>query len=69
MAALAKGLPVFLIPEQRPIATMRNDVIDYGRRSQHTVPAAFRAERVLPQVQHSGFSPTGVVPTGKRTAT
>ena len=51
MAALAKGLPVLFIPEQRPVAAMRDDVINHGRRSQHTVPAAFRAERVLAEEQ------------------
>jgi hypothetical protein len=32
MAVLAKGLPVFLIPEKYLIAAMWNDVIDHSGR-------------------------------------
>ena len=68
MAVLAKGLPILFIPEQRRVAAMWGDVIDYRRRGQHAVPAAFRAERVLAEEQRSGLAPAGVVSARVRSA-
>lgn len=68
MAALAKGLPVLLIPEQRHVTAMRDDVVDHGCWGQYAVSAAFRAERVLTEEQRSGLAPAGVVPARVRPA-
>ena len=68
MAALAKGLPVLLIPEQRHVTAMRDDVVDHGCWGQYAVSAAFRAERVLTEEQRSGLAPAGVIPAHVRSA-
>ena len=68
MAALAKGLPVLFIPEQRRVAAMRDDVVDHRRWGQHAVLAAFRTERILAEEQRSGLAPAGVVPARVRPA-
>ena len=46
MAVLAKGLPVLFIPEQRPVAAMRDDVIHNRRGRERAVALAFRAQRM-----------------------
>jgi hypothetical protein len=46
MAALAKGLPVVFIPEQLPVAPVRNDVIDNGRRGYVSFSQTLDAQRM-----------------------
>ena len=46
MAVLAKGLPILFIPEKFAVAAMGNNMVDHGRRSQHTVFQAFNAQRM-----------------------
>ena len=62
MAVLAKGLPVFFVPEQDGITTMRNDVIDHGCWGEFSFLPAFHTQRILPQESNSGASPFSVVP-------
>ncbi len=64
MAALAKGLPITFIPEQLPVATMRNDVIDYSRRSQLVLFHAFHTQRMPGEESLSSCPPLGVIPAG-----
>ena len=61
MASLAKGLPVFFIPEQFLVTPVRNDVIHHGCRGQYTILFAFRTERIPLQEGSTGFTPTAVV--------
>ena len=61
MAALAKGLPVFFVPEQFFIAPVRHDVIHNRGRRQSTCFSAFRAQRMLLQEECTGFAPVGIV--------
>lgn len=68
MAALAKGLPVFFIPEQFLVTPVRNDVIHDRRRGQYAVLSAFRTKRIPLQKGSTGFTPTAVVPALYRTA-
>lgn len=57
-----------LIPEQRRVTAMRDDMIDHGCRGQHAVPATFRAKRILAEEQRSGLAPAGVIPARVRSA-
>jgi len=68
MAVLAKGLPVFFIPEQFLITSVRDDVIHDRCRGQYTVFSAFRAKRIPLQKGSTGFTPTAVVSALYRTA-
>ena len=68
MAALAKGLPVCLIPEQFLIPPVRNDMIDYSRRGEPVLFHTFHAQRVQPKVSFPDCPPPGVIPAGIRTA-
>ena len=68
MAVLAKGLPIMFIPEQLAIAAMRNDMVNYRRRSQSSILPALRAQRMLLQEGRSCFPPSGVVPPCIRAA-
>ena len=68
MAALAKGLPVFFIPEELLISSVRDDVIHDRCRGQYTVLSAFRTERISLQEGSTGFTPTAVVPALYRAA-
>ena len=61
MAVLAKGLPVFFVPEQSWIATMRNDVVYYGCWSEFSILPALNAQRILPQESCSGATPFSIV--------
>ena len=61
MAVLAKGLPVFLIPEKNRITAMRNDVVDNRRRRQLSVFSAFFAERILFEKQRPCYAPLAVI--------
>ena len=68
MAVLAKGLPIFYIPEQPGIAPMRHDMVDDGRRGHFAFLHAFRAKRMPLEEGFSCFPPPGVVAPGVRAA-
>ena len=68
MAVLAKGLPILFIPEKLAVAAMGNDMVNYGRGSQHTVFQAFGAQGMPGKKRFSRFSPVCVIPSGSRTA-
>ena len=68
MAVLAKGLPILFIPEKFAVATMGNDVVDYGRGRQRTVFQAFGAQRTPGQKRLPRFSPVCVIAPGGSTA-
>lgn len=59
MAALAKGLPVLLIPEQIRVAAMRIDMIHDGRRDEPSfflaadAPGGWRFRKNFPAFCHS----------------
>lgn len=61
MAALAKGLPVFFIPEQMFIPSMRDDVIHNRRRGEDARLQALGAEWISPQVSVTGSPPFAVI--------
>ena len=67
MVALAQALPVAFIPEQLPVATMRNDVIDYSRRSQLVLFHAFHTQRISGEESLSRCPPPGVISPSIRT--
>ena len=69
MAALAQWLPVFLIPEQLRIASMRDNMIDYGCRFHPTFGEALNAERIAPKKLHPGLPPLTIVPARSSPAT
>ena len=69
MAVLTKGLPVLFIPEKRMIAAMGYDMIDHGRRGQHTAFQAFDAQRMSGQKRLPRLSPVCVIAPGGSTAT
>lgn len=66
MAALAKGLPVFLIPEQIRVAAMRSDVVHHGRRNEPSFLFASDAPGVTLQEELPGFLPLSPVATQHR---
>ena len=68
MAVLTKGLPVLFIPEKRVVAAMGNDMVDDGRRRQHTVFQAFGAQRMPSQKRLPRLSPACVISSGSRAA-
>ena len=68
MAVLTKGLPVLFIPEKRMIAAMGYDMIDHGRRGQHTAFQAFDAQRMSGQKRLPRLSPVCVIAPGGSTA-
>jgi hypothetical protein len=47
MTRLAKWLPIAFVPEQDLIATMRNDVINYGGWYKCAILRAVRAKRMI----------------------
>ena len=63
MAALAKGLPVLLIPEQIRVAAMRLDMIHDGRRDEPSFFLAADAPGVAFQEKPPGFLPFSPVAT------
>ena len=68
MAAFAKLLPILFIPEKHMIAAMGNDMVNHGRRRQHTVLQAFGAQRMPGQKRLPRLSPVYVIPSGGSTA-
>ena len=68
MAALAKGLPICLIPEQPLITPMRNNVIHHRCGHDLALRLAEGAQRMLLQEESAGLTPAAVVPTGIGTA-
>lgn len=63
MAALAKGLPVFLIPEQHLVPAMRNDMVnDRGGREPPSLPA-IHAQWVLAKETRPRASPFATIAT------
>lgn len=68
MAVLAKGLPILFIPEKLAVAAMGNNMIDHGRRSQHTGFQTFGAQRMPGQERLPRLSPVCVITPGSRAA-
>ena len=64
MAALAKGLPVCLIPEQSLISPMRNDMVHDGSRGELSLPHTLSTQGVQLQEDIPLPSPPGIVPAG-----
>jgi hypothetical protein len=52
-----------LIPEQFLITSVRDDVVDYGRRGKYTVALTFDAQRIFPKEHRPRASPSGIVST------
>ena len=61
MTVFAKRLPVLLIPEQLLITPVRDDVVDYGGRSQLAFLSAFCAQWMPFQEGFSFRPPAGVI--------
>jgi hypothetical protein len=59
----AKGLPVGSIPEQRLIALVGLDVVDYRPCGYSTIPLAHHAQGVMLQVYRPSPAPACVVST------
>ena len=68
VTGLAKGLPVFFIPEQTLIAPVRNDMIDHCCRFRFSFPQALCAERMQLKKSFPGLSPPSVVSSRVSTA-
>ena len=66
MAALAKGLPVLLIPEQIRVAAVRLDMIYDGRRDELSFFLAADAPGMTFQEELPGFLPRSPVATQHR---
>jgi len=64
MAVLAKGLPVFFVPEQLRVAPVRRDMIDHRRGRQSTVSHTLYAQGMFPQIPLSSGAPFGIVSSG-----
>ena len=67
MAALAKGLPVLLIPEQIRVAAVRLDMIHDGCRNEPSLFFAADAPGMTFQEELPGFLPLSPVATQHRT--
>ena len=63
MAVLAKGLPVFFVPEKSLVTAMRHDVVNDGGGCELAVSLAFRAQRVQLQVVRTSFAPRCAIST------
>ncbi len=63
MAALAKGLPVLLIPEQIRVAAVRLDMIHNGCRDKPSFFLAANTPGMTFQEKHPGFLPFSPVAT------
>ena len=61
MAVLAKRLPVFFIPEQLLISSMRDNVIHNRCRGEDTRLQAFSAQWIAPQVSVAGSAPFAII--------
>jgi hypothetical protein len=62
MAPLAGGLMIVAIPKQAPIAAMRRDVIDDGRRGHKTLRLAFQFTQRMPREEAKAISlPSAVI--------
>ena len=61
MAALAKGLPIALIPEQVFIPPVRKDMVHNSRRSSPAISLAYQAQGMPSQISFPGSSPSGVI--------
>ena len=68
MAALAQGLPVFLVPEQPNIAPVRDNMVNNGGRCQPAILQAGDAQRIPLQVRLPCGLPFPVVATKGSTA-
>lgn len=66
MATFAEGLPVFFIPEQFIIATVRDDMVDYGGWGQLSLTLAFHTKRMRTQIALPRRLPFAVVSTRRR---
>ena len=63
MTFLAQRLPIALVPEQCFIASVRDDVVDHGRRCHMPFSFAFRTKRVhLQKSLPSCLPPFGISP-------
>ena len=63
MAALAKGLPVFFVPEELCITTMRYDMVNDCRRNETSLCLAANAPRMTFQEELPGLLPLSTVAT------
>ena len=61
MAVLAKRLPVFFIPEQLLVPSVRDDVIHNRRWGEDARLQALRTQRISPQVSVAGSTPFTVI--------
>ena len=68
MAVLAKGLPVFFVPEQSLVAPVWDDMIHHRCRGQLAFPLALRTQGMPFQKRFSRSAPTRVIPAGIRSA-
>ena len=60
---LTEGLPVRLIPESFFVATVGDDVVDHGSRSDDTVSVAVHTEGMTPQIGEASALPLATVAT------
>ena len=63
MALLTKGLPVVLIPEERLIASMRNDMVYHRRFCIFPLLHAVHAQRMGSKIRLAGFLPRSTIAT------
>lgn len=61
VAAVAEGLPVGLIPEQRPVPTVRDDVVHVRGLDEATFLPALRTERVRQEKSLACLLPCGSI--------
>ena len=67
MTRLAKALPVALVPEQAPVAAMRNDVIHHRGRGVPSSLKALNAEGMLPEIRFADLLPfDAIAPAARR---
>ena len=66
MTGFAETLPVALVPEQAPVAAMRNDVIHHRGRGVPSSLKALNAERMLPEIRFADLLPSAAVTSAAR---
>ena len=66
MTRLTKALPVTLVPEQAPVAAMRNDVVHHRGRGVPSPLKTLNAERMLPEIRFADLPPSAAVASAAR---
>ena len=61
MAVLAKGLPVFFIPEKPHVTPVWRDVVHHRRGGQFTTAHALHTQRMLTKIGPSSLLPAAII--------